>query len=44
MRQLFSLFLALSVLSGMTGAKKAGAGRYHVVFTGHSDATYLPCG
>jgi hypothetical protein len=43
MRLLFSLFLALSVLSGMTGAK-AGAGRYHVVFTGHSDATYGPCG
>jgi hypothetical protein len=43
MKPLFTLLLALTVLSGMTGAK-AGAGRYHVVFTGHSDATYAPCG
>ena len=43
MKKIFSRFLVLSGLSGMTGAK-AGAGRYHVVYTGHSDATYGPCG
>ena len=43
MKKLFSLFLVLSALSGPAGAK-AGAGRYHVVYTGHSDATYGPCG